>query len=103
MVLADVAYLITETPGSHGVFDAKTRTERLVYCEVRSVSRAEFYNALNVGMQPELVLYLTDCSEYQDELYCTFKDKTYMVVRTYMTPDGGIELTLQRSDLNANA
>lgn len=97
---ADVCYLITTDPAAHGVHERPEAKERMVYCTVKSVGRSEYYAAHNAGLQPELVLKLADMEEYQDELKVRFHDKSYTVVRTYMTDDGGIEITIQRSDVN---
>ena len=100
MIMADVCWLITEGTGARGIFDAPERTERKVFCTVQSVTRSEYYNAHNAGMEPELVIKLRRDKEYQGELSLRFHDKNYSVIRTYVTRDGGIELTIQRSDVN---
>ena len=100
MINADVCWLITESTGARGIFDLPARTERKVFCQVLSVTRAEYYNAHNAGMEPELVLKLKRDKEYQGELSLRFREKLYTVIRTYVTGDGGIELTIQRSDVN---
>ena len=100
MITADVCYLITEGTGARGIFDTPDRVERKVFCQVLSVSRSEYYNAHNAGMEPEYVLKLTRDKEYQGELSVRFREKNYTVIRTYVTGDGGIELTIQRSDVN---
>lgn len=100
MVMADVCYLITDAPAAHGVHGNKDSSERMVYCTVQSVTRSEYYQAHNAGMQPSYVLKLAHYAEYEDELKLRFRDKEYRVIRTYITQDGGIELTIQRSDVN---
>ena len=100
MVMADVCYLITDLPGAHGVHGARSSSERMVYCVVQSVTRSEYYQAHNVGLQPNYVLKLSDYTEYRDELKVRFRDQEYRILRTYITRDGGIELTIQRSDVN---
>ncbi len=100
MLIADVCYLISDTPAAHGIHNEPTVTERMVYCTVQSVARSEYYQASNVGLQPNYVLKLSNFAEYQDELKLRFRDKVYRILRTYITQDGGIELTIQRSDIN---
>lgn len=99
MVYADVCYLIKEA--SRGVFAEGQVQRRKVFCTVRSVGRNEYYSADNVGLQPELILKLSREKEYQNELTLEFREKKYSIIRNYRTPDGGIELTIQRSDVNA--
>ena len=100
MVRADVIGLVTETSSAHGVHETITETVREVLAEIRSVTRSEYYNALNAGVQPEYVFKLTLDADYQDEHFLRFRGKKYRIVRTYLTDDGGIEITAERSDEN---
>ena len=100
MMRADVIDLITETASAHGVHQAVTETARTVYCTVQSVSRSEFYNALNAGVQPEYVFKLALAEDYQGERVVRYKGQKFRIIRTYMTSDDGIELTCERSDVN---
>ena len=100
MVRADVIGLVTETRSAHGVHEAITETVREVLAEIRSVTRSEYYNALNAGVQPELVFKLTLDADYQDEHFLRYGGKKYRIVRTYLTNDGGIEITAERNDEN---
>ena len=100
MMRADVIELITETEKAHGVHKSVTETARKVYCTVQSVSRSEFYNALNAGIQPEIVFKLALDADYQGEHFLRYGGKKYRIVRTYLTNDGGIEIMAERSDEN---
>ena len=100
MMRADVIQLITETESAHGVHAAVTETERTVYCTVRSVTRGEFYNALNAGVQPEYVFELALAEDYQGERIVRYHGQKFRVVRTFMNAADGIEITCERSDVN---
>ena len=100
MVRVDVIGLITETRSAHGVHEAITESVREVLAQIRSVTRSEYYNALNAGVQPELVFKLALDADYEDEHFLYFRKKKYRIVRTYLTNDGGIEITAERSDEN---
>ena len=100
MMRADVIDLVTESAAAHGVHDAVTETARTVYCTVRSVTRTEFYNALNAGVQPEYVFVLALAEDYQGERIVRYRRQKFRVIRTYMTADDGIEITCERSDVN---
>ena len=100
MMRADVIDLITETASAHGVHESVTEPARRVYCNVQSVSRSEYYTAMNAGMRPEWVFKLAVAEDYQDERVVRYKGKKLRVVRTYMTDDGGIEITCERTDVN---
>lgn len=95
--------LITETASAHGVHTTVTETEREVMCTVRSVSRSEYYNALNAGIEPSLVFYLALSDDYQGERVVRYQGMKYRVVRTYLTEDDGIEITVERSDVNGES
>lgn len=100
MIHADVIYLITETARAHGVHDTVTDSERMVYCNVQSVSRNEFYTALNVGIQPSYVFVLAYAEDYQGERLVKYHNQRFRVVRTYVTEEDSIEITVERSDEN---
>ena len=95
---ADVIQLISENRTGHGVHEAVTETSRTVMCEVQSVRRTEYYNALNAGIQPEYVFKLALAEDYQKERLLMFHGQKFRVVRTYLTEDDGIEVTVERSD-----
>lgn len=99
MTRPDVIWLITETANAHGVHDSVTETARMAYCTVRSVSRSEYYTALNAGIQPEIIFALTLSDDYRGERYLRYHDQRYDVIRSYVTEDDGIELTARRSDV----
>lgn len=101
MIIEDICYLLKEDRTPRGVHQKPTVTERMVYCQVRSVGRSEFYQANLAGMSPEYVLKLSDMVEYQGEMTLWFHDEKWKIIRHYTTPDGGVELTIQRSVANA--
>lgn len=100
MTRADVIELVTENRTGHGVHEAVTDSERTVMCTVESVRRSEYYNALNAGFQPEYVFKLALANDYQKERIVKFHGQKFQVVRTYLTEDDGIEITVERSDEN---
>lgn len=97
---ADVIQLITENRTGHGVHEAVTDTARTVMCTIQSVTRSEYYNALNAGYQPEYVFKLALAEDYQNERIVKFHGQKFRVIRTYRTDDEGIEITVERSDEN---
>ena len=100
MLRADVIDLITETRSGHGVHEAVTETARTVYCTVQSVTRSEYYTALNAGIMPEYVFRLSLAEDYQGERVVRFRGQRFRVIRTYVTEDDGIEITVERADEN---
>ena len=90
--------LVQESTRAHGVHDSVPETTRRLDCQVKSVTRSEFYSALTVGVKPEVVLKLTLAEDYENERQADFEGTRYEVLRTYETDDGGIELILERAD-----
>lgn len=102
MVRADVVILLGEEPNAHGVFDPPVLSSRTVYCEVKSVSQTEAYQARATGLNPEYRLVLSHSFEYAGEKRCVFRDVYYRIIRTYVNESDGIELTVQREEGNAD-
>ena len=95
MIRASVITLIGEDPSAHGLYDDYEPIRREVFAEVRSVGMRESYEALSVGLKPELVFRLEIAQDYQDERQLVYNDTPYRVVRTYLRGDG-IELVCER-------
>ncbi len=98
MLRASIAALIGDRPEAHGVYDEVEEPQRQVYCTVSSVKRSEVYEAMGHGLAPEIVLTLSDAAEYQGETKCRYNSVLYRIMRTYLLKNGGIELTLERSN-----
>ena len=96
-----ICWLIEETTKARGVFDKPTTTEKKRFCKEMSVTRSEYYDAENVGYKPEIVLKLGRASDFANELRVRYQGNIYDIIRNYPTRDGGIELVIQRSDINA--
>lgn len=92
--------LITETASAHGVHEAITEDKRLVLCAKRSVRLSEYYAGQNTGFAPELTFVLAAAEDYHGESRLEYNGKTYDVIRTYETKTGGLEITVQREDVN---
>lgn len=70
-------------------------TETRVLCDVKNVTRAEFYSAAQAGLQPEIVFEVNGF-EYNGEAEAEFQKRRYSVIRTYRTGYETIELTCER-------
>lgn len=92
----DVVSLIRETSEVDADFNAVGRREaRQVYCYVRSVSRAEFYSAGQLGLHPTYVLDMFQ-GDYEGERIAVFHGEEYAIYRTYIKLDEDrIELYLE--------
>ena len=96
----DVIILITESARTHGVHESVTDIERTVLCTVKSVTRSEYYTALNAGIMPEYIFALALAEDYHNERLVKYQGLKYRIRRIYRTDEGGIELTVERSDVN---
>lgn len=96
MMHAGKLTLIAEAPMPHGAGEAREETRRDVYCTVKSVGRTEAYMAMSAGHMPRYIFALAHDFEYKDERLCEYNGIRYRILRTYMTEDDGIELTVER-------
>ena len=100
-----IVYLITEKPEARGVLDAPTETRRKTYCEEKSLSMNEVYQARASGFSPVYRLVLPQDFEYRGETLCEYRGDRYEIIREYRDEKTGdsTELTIQRVRGNASA
>lgn len=89
---SNVIYLVSETKtqDSIGQF-VSAETNRQVFCDVRSISRAEWFDAGRNGFQPSY-LFIMFAPDYEGEKIVEFNGKRYGVYRTYLGSNEQIEL-----------
>lgn len=75
--------------------DRATRTERKVYCDVSSVTSAEFFQGGAQGLKPDL-RFTMSMFDYNDEEECVFEGKAYSIYRTYRGKNDTIELYVEK-------
>lgn len=66
-----------------------------IFCNVKSVSKNEFYNAATAGLKPSLV-FIVHSYEYDNEEKVEFEGVKYNVIRTYVVNSEEIELTCEK-------
>ena len=93
---SDVINLIsmTRTQDEYGRWIA-TPTAKEVYCQVESVTRAEFFDAGRNGLNPEY-RFTMFFGDYSGESIVEYQGKTYAVYRTYLRRTDIIELYVER-------
>lgn len=97
-----IVYLITEKPEARGVLDTPTETRRKTYCEEKSLSMSEVYQARATGHAPTIRLVLPQDFEYRGETVCEYKGERYAIIRDYRDEKSdSTELTLERIRGNA--
>ena len=83
----------------YGNFLSAAQTSTTVLCNLKSVTRTEFYSAAQAGLNPEQVFEINGF-EYNGETEVEFLGKRYAVIRTYRTSYETIELTCERKAKN---
>lgn len=97
-----IVILITEKPEARGVLDTATERRRKTYCEEKSLSMTEVYQAQASGHAPTIRLKLPQDFEYKGETICEYKGERYAILRDYTDEKTfGAELTLERIRGNA--
>lgn len=84
----------TKTQNDYGVW-VETETSRDVFCDVSSVTRAEFFDGGRNGLNPEYVFTMF-FGDYEGETVCEFNGKRYAIYRTYHAKTDVIELYAER-------
>ena len=99
-----IVYLIAEIPEAKGVLDTAVEVRRKTYCEEKSLSMSEVYQARSSGFSPSIRLNLTQDFEYRGEPLCEYKGERYRIIRDYRDEKSdSTELTLERIRGNAAA
>lgn len=86
---------IIETTNSVGD-RVETITRKDVFAGVKSVGMRETYEALGVGLKPELVFTLADYYDYDDQEFVEYDSKRYKVLRTYRKASNELEIVVTR-------
>lgn len=84
----------TKSQNAYGVW-VETLTDRDVFCQVDSVSRAEFFDGGRNGLNPEFRMTMF-AGDYQGERLLIYKGMTYSVYRTYQGRNDTVELYVER-------
>lgn len=88
--------LLQAAPKARGVYETGPNGGRTVPCDVKNVSRAEVYEAMNYGHEPRWILDIGHYDNYGEETEVFFEGKRYAVLRAYVTKDLHMELTIER-------
>ena len=74
---------------------------RTVFCQIRSVTRSEFYQAAQQNLHPSVIFVLSNAADYNGELQLEWtdpkgKNHVYDVIRTYQIQNSDeLELTAE--------
>ena len=93
----DVIKLITTTVSttmnSQGDYDV-TRIDRQIFAGVKSIGTKEYYEAVTVGLKPEMKFVIQDYEDYQGEKELAYNGFRYEVIRTFRTQTNQLEITV---------
>jgi len=70
-------------------------TKKDILCGLKSIGRAEFYNAATTGLKPEIT-FIVHAYEYSGQKKVEFEGVPYNVIRTYEPSFEELELTCER-------
>ena len=79
---------------AYGVW-VETLTNKEVFCQVDSVTRAEFFEGGRNGLNPEYRMTMF-AGDYSGEKLLIYNGNTYSVYRTYQARNDTIELYVER-------
>ena len=93
----DVISLLTITQTVNEVGDTvESISKSDVFAKVKSAGMKEVYEALNVGLKPELVFEIADYYDYADQEHIEYDNKRYKVLRTYRKDSNELEIVVTR-------
>lgn len=94
---SDIIELIptATAPDEYGVVRTVEGEPRTVMCQVRSITRTEFFEAGRNGLNPEFQFDVFS-GDYEGERLVRYKDKQYAVYRTYFGRTDTVELYCER-------
>ena len=84
----------TQTQNDFGVWVTQ-RTSKEVFCQVNSVTRAEFFEGGRNGLNPEY-RFTMFFGDYNGEREVIYKGNAYSVYRTYHARTDDLELYVER-------
>lgn len=93
---SDVITLIaeTKTQDEYGVLRA-SETTRPVFCNVASVTGAEFFEGGRNGLNPQFRMTMFN-GDYEGERTLEYNGARYAIYRTYLTRNDQLELYVER-------
>lgn len=83
-----------KTQNEYGVWES-TETKRDVFCDVSSVTRAEFFDCGRNGLNPEYV-FIMFYGDYNGETIVEYNGNRYAIYRTFHARTDVIELYAER-------
>lgn len=92
-VITLLSYIPETDPAGDTV---STPSRKEVFADLRSVGMKENYQALAVGLKPELVFVLADHLDYDGQKEVEYNGFIYQVIRTYQKDTDELEMVVSR-------
>lgn len=73
----------------------ETVSQNDVYAQMRSITRAEWFEAGRNGLKPD-ICFITNCFDYDGEEIVEFNGKRYGVYRTFFGRNDAVELYCEK-------
>ena len=87
--------MVTQTRSGDGIAEVMQETDTDIFAQVRSASRAEFFEGGRSGFNPAYVFTVFKY-EYSGQRIVEYGGERYPIYRTYETRDDNIELYAER-------
>lgn len=84
---------VAKEKNAYGI-ESGTESRRDVFVNVQSVTRQEFFDAGQAGLQPQYVFVMFG-PDYEGEKVVEYKGRRYSVYRTYARRDDSLELYVE--------
>lgn len=93
----DVISLLTVTNTTNSIGDPiESTAKKDVFAMVRSIGMKEKYEALAIGLHPELTFVLADYYDYDNQEFIEYETARYRVLRTYRKATNELEIVVTR-------
>lgn len=93
---SDVINLITETQVQSPDYTwTSTETSSEVFCDVRSITRTEWFEAGRSGIEHPAFIFIMDRNEYEGQKIVEYNGQRYGVYRTYASKNEDLELYVE--------
>lgn len=89
-------YLVTETIAYDSIGQPiPTKTERNVFAQLRSITRAEWFEAGRNGLRPD-ISFVMNALDYDGEKVIKWNNNYYGIYRTFLARNNMIELYCEK-------
>lgn len=87
MGFKDVGYLCKQTTKLNNIKRPKIKYDEIqVFCNIKSISQTEFYQAQSVGLRPEIKVQIK-LVDLTDVTHFRYNKKLYKILRVYKKED----------------